>query len=257
MSEAPQLPTRVSPIRAKAFGTRRGQRRPPQEPVDGATWREAVAALAARSARPETVAAGAASSALFDAWLRGEWMLVDRFDCGNLRVYLAGAARPGFAARLTALQRRVAEGIGRGQLLKQIADELTVSIAAVCNTALRVEHALGLENRVELAAFFAPGGLSTQLAVHAVAGVRVLVGATRVRRPELWALLSFAEREIADLIVRGAHVDQIAVLRGTSTFTVDTQIASIYEKLGIGSRNELAIRVAGLAFAREEARSRR
>ncbi len=181
-------------------------------------------------------------------------MLVDRFDRGDLRVYVAGAARPGFAAPLTALQRRVAVSIGRGQLLKQVADDLAVSIAAVCNTALRVEHALGLENRVELAAFFAPGGLSTQLAVHAVAGVRVLVGATRVRRPELWALLSFAEREIADLIVRGAHVDQIAVLRKTSTFTVDTQIASIYEKLGIGSRNELAIRAAGLAFAGEEAR---
>ena len=52
--------------------------------------------------------------------------------------------------------------------------------------------------------------------------------------------LSAAEREIASFLLAGMTTAQIAEKRGASIRTVTTQIESIYRKLGIGSRAELA-----------------
>lgn len=52
--------------------------------------------------------------------------------------------------------------------------------------------------------------------------------------------LSSAEREIASFLLAGMTTAQIAQKRGVSIRTVTTQIESIYRKLGIGSRAELA-----------------
>jgi len=57
--------------------------------------------------------------------------------------------------------------------------------------------------------------------------------------PRLPALLSSAEREVAELALRGLSNDEIAQARGTSARTVANQLASVYRKLGIGSRLQL------------------
>jgi DNA-binding NarL/FixJ family response regulator len=56
--------------------------------------------------------------------------------------------------------------------------------------------------------------------------------------------LSNAEREVVAGVLRGRRNAQIAADRGTSQYTVMNQLASVYRKLGVGSRWEL---VAGCA----------
>lgn len=55
--------------------------------------------------------------------------------------------------------------------------------------------------------------------------------------------LTAAEREVARLVVDGASNADVARKRGTSVRTVANQLRSIYGKLGIASRAELAAAV--------------
>jgi DNA-binding CsgD family transcriptional regulator len=55
--------------------------------------------------------------------------------------------------------------------------------------------------------------------------------------------LTAAERDVALLAMRGLSNDRIARARGTSPRTVAVQLASVYEKLGIGSRAGLTTAV--------------
>lgn len=57
--------------------------------------------------------------------------------------------------------------------------------------------------------------------------------------------LSSREREVAILFASGMTNKQVARALGTSPFTIRNQIASIYEKLSISSKAELAARVCG------------
>lgn len=55
--------------------------------------------------------------------------------------------------------------------------------------------------------------------------------------------LTEAERDVVRLVLGGASNEGIATARGTSVRTVANQLASIYRKLGVTSRVELASRV--------------
>lgn len=62
-------------------------------------------------------------------------------------------------------------------------------------------------------------------------------------RGEAFDALSPAEREVADAVLRGDSNRTIAAARATSVRTVANQLASIYRKLGVRGRTELAARV--------------
>jgi DNA-binding CsgD family transcriptional regulator len=53
------------------------------------------------------------------------------------------------------------------------------------------------------------------------------------------AALTAAEREVVRLALDGLSNAQVARARGTSVSTVANQLASIFRKLGVGSRYEL------------------
>lgn len=55
------------------------------------------------------------------------------------------------------------------------------------------------------------------------------------------------EREVAEYVARGLTNAQIACALGTSPHTIRNQLANIFEKLGLGSRAELAAIVGTLA----------
>jgi DNA-binding CsgD family transcriptional regulator len=59
------------------------------------------------------------------------------------------------------------------------------------------------------------------------------------------ARLSPAEREVVALLLQGRDNASIARLRGTSVRTIANQVASIFSKLGVHSRSELAVRALG------------
>lgn len=75
------------------------------------------------------------------------------------------------------------------------------------------------------------------------------------RRKELFARLTTAEAEVAGYMIRGKGNSEIASLRQTTERTVINQVSSIFEKLGVGSRAELAraIHVKTASSSDEEA----
>jgi DNA-binding CsgD family transcriptional regulator len=60
--------------------------------------------------------------------------------------------------------------------------------------------------------------------------------------------LSPAEQEVARLLLEGRSNAEIAQVRGTNVGTVKKQVQGIYAKLGVGSRGELAARLASRAL---------
>lgn len=58
-------------------------------------------------------------------------------------------------------------------------------------------------------------------------------------------LLTDAERAVARGLLAGRSNVEIAAARGTSARTVANQIQSVFRKLGVASRAELAARAAG------------
>jgi DNA-binding CsgD family transcriptional regulator len=80
-----------------------------------------------------------------------------------------------------------------------------------------------------------------------VGGEALLVISYRIEHADQprHSVLSTAEREVARLAIDGMSNARIAERRSTSLRTVANQMASIFKKLGVGSRRELAARYFG------------
>ncbi|MBE2254514.1 MAG: helix-turn-helix transcriptional regulator [Myxococcus sp.] len=63
--------------------------------------------------------------------------------------------------------------------------------------------------------------------------------------PEAAPALTAAERDVMALVLAGKSNAAIARHRGTSVRTVANQVASLFRKLKVGSRAELAAKVGG------------
>ena len=83
-----------------------------------------------------------------------------------------------------------------------------------------------------------PGTLSE----HDLDGLRVWV--IDVPAVEVPTALSTAEQEVVQLVLEGMSNREIARHRGTSVRTAANQLASIYRKLNVSSRAELATMLA-------------
>jgi DNA-binding NarL/FixJ family response regulator len=59
------------------------------------------------------------------------------------------------------------------------------------------------------------------------------------------ATLTRAEQEVAAAVLAGASNAAIAKARGTSVRTVANQLSTIFRRLGVTSRGELAVKLAG------------
>jgi DNA-binding NarL/FixJ family response regulator len=73
-----------------------------------------------------------------------------------------------------------------------------------------------------------------------VEGRELILMRFRVPAPRLPENLSRAEREVVACVLQGCSNGAIAAQRGTSLRTVAVQLQSIFRKLGVGSRIELA-----------------
>ena len=188
---------------------------------------------------PEQALAG------WEALVDGRWSLVDMFDSDQRRFVVAVRNDPAFPdpRGLTTRERQVAEFAGLGQSSKQISYTLGLSPSAVTNNTASAQAKLGLGSRTELAAFFAPSGLRTKLAELALAGERLLVGAYPLVDERRVRNLTAAEREVLAAILAGSTNQDIAQRRRASAHTVAKQVQSVFRKLGVRSRSELAARL--------------
>lgn len=177
----------------------------------------------------------------------GRWSLVDHFDGDGRRFVVARRNDPdaGDPRGLTQRERQVAEFVGLGRSAKEIAYLFGVSTSAVSNAIARVQVKLGLGSRVEVAAFFAPSGLRSRLAEFELAGEPLAAASLPLLDGEIVGLLTDAERDVALLVLQGATNAAIGAARDTSEHTVAAQLQSIFGKVGVHSRSELATRLAG------------
>ena len=83
---------------------------------------------------------------------------------------------------------------------------------------------------------------ASRVRLHDVEFLIVEHAASEVALPDV---LSGAERRIIPLLARGLRVADIATACGVSKRTVDNQLASIYQKLEVSSREELIAHLIG------------
>ena len=177
--------------------------------------------------------------------VEGRWSLVDHFDRDGRRFVVAHKNDPDVLdpRGLSVRERQIAELVGMGRSTKEIAYELGLSTSAVGMAVKAAGRKLGLSSRAELALFFAPSGLRARLEEVLVEGQDLLIGSVPLLDESVIAPLSEAERQILEALLVGSTTAHIAEQRGTSPNTIANQIASIFQKLGVGSRTELASRV--------------
>lgn len=77
-----------------------------------------------------------------------------------------------------------------------------------------------------------------------IAGVTVLVVSFPALPDSLPEDLSAAEREVLRCLLRGDSYAEIATRRRTAMRTTANQVASIFRKVGVASRGELAARLS-------------
>ncbi len=185
----------------------------------------------------------------WEGLVRGRWSLVDHFDTDRRRFVVAIKNDPTYPdpRGLTTRERQVAEFVGLGHSSKEISYTLGVSHSAVTNCTARAQNKLGLSSLSELAAFFAQSGLRTKLAEVAIQGENLLVGAYPLIDEGRVESLTEAERAILAHLVAGSTNRDIAQRRKTSEYTVANQIQSIFQKLKVCSRGELAARLQSAA----------
>ena len=201
-----------------------------------------------RIERARTAQGRSDPDAAMESWeglVDGRWSLVDRFDTDGKRFVVAVKNDPAHPdpRGLTMREREVSEFVGLGRSTKEISYILGVSLSAVTNLTARAQEKLGLSSRAELAAFFAPAGLRAKLAEVAVSGERLLVGVYPLVDKRQVEKLTDAERAVVAHLVTGSTNSDIANRRHTSENTVANQIHSVYLKLGVRSRAELAARL--------------
>jgi DNA-binding NarL/FixJ family response regulator len=122
---------------------------------------------------------------------------------------------------LSLRERQVVALAARGLANKVIASELGLHTSTVSVYLLKAARKLGVRGRVAVITAFL---------------------AESEAEPSFPPLLSPSERLIATLILRGATNAEIASLRGKSTRTIANQVASMFRKLQVASRGELAAR---------------
>ncbi len=78
-----------------------------------------------------------------------------------------------------------------------------------------------------------------ELSIVWIDGEELAVLSHRLDTPAPLAGLTEAERHVAADVIEGFTNEQIATRRGTSSRTIAKQVASVFRKLGIGSRRQL------------------
>jgi DNA-binding CsgD family transcriptional regulator len=179
---------------------------------------------------------------LWKGLVAGRWSLLDVLDSDG-RVFTILRENPlGVRSRvaLSERERQAAFLVGRGHHVKLVAYELGLSPATVRAQLRTAMRKLNVEDRAGLCRLVA----SVSRARSATAVDELDLLALTDAPPRMPEPLSRAEREVATLAYEGLSNAEIATRRGTSERTVANQLASVYRKLHVSSRDELVRELA-------------
>lgn len=177
------------------------------------------------------------------ALVDGRYTLIDRFESDGRRYVVAHRNAPEVSdpRGLTRTESVVAAWAARGHSDKLIAYELGMRPGTVSGLMARVFHKLGVRSRTAMAERLTEPPHASALPLSD--GDDLVVFSDDRGTDEAWlAPLTPAERDVARAIARGLRNEEIAVERGVSARTVESQLSTIYKKLGVRSRAELSAR---------------
>jgi DNA-binding NarL/FixJ family response regulator len=177
----------------------------------------------------------------WDSLLQGRWIVTEHLVGPCTPTLVARAAGPGSRREaLGADEVRIAKRRAQGCMLKTLAIELGWPVPTVCHRVASVMRKLKLASEVELVTLLHEPQPRELSAIRARSGPTDLVVFTYAR--PVWILppsLTMAERGVVLGMLTGATQREIARARGTAPRTIANQVASIFRKLGVGSRVEL------------------
>jgi DNA-binding CsgD family transcriptional regulator len=176
---------------------------------------------------------------LWTALVDGRWSLADRIDSDGKHGVVAfrnDLDTPG-PSELTARERDVVAWASGGASLKEIAYALGIGLSTVGGLLASAMRKLRVTSRGELATLWA----ATRTALP---GENDVLRVSLDPGEDALAPLSDAERDVARRAARGETTAEIARARGTAESTVTNQLGALFRKLGVGSRAELAARLA-------------
>ena len=177
----------------------------------------------------------------WEALVAGRYSMVDRLESDGRRYIVAYANEPDVSdpRGLTPHERALAGWVARGHPLKLVAYELGVELGTVTSALSRILSKLGLRSRTELVAALQP---PTEHFSEGVDGELVVFASAPEGEVSWPSSLTQAERAVAAATLAGRTAGEIGRERKTTERTVTNQLASIYRKLGVTSRNELVCR---------------
>ena len=180
-----------------------------------------------------------------DLWkglIDGRWSLLDVADTDG-RTFTVLRQNPLHVRSSVALserEREVAFLIGRGHHLKLVAYELGLSASTIRSQLRSALRKLNLDHRSGLCRLVATVRAPSDATSLDDLGVLALADEPL----ELPESLSHAEGEVARMVYDGLSNVEIATERGTASRTVANQLASIYRKLDVDTRDELVHRLS-------------
>jgi len=179
----------------------------------------------------------------------GDWSLIDRFERDD-RFWLVAYRHetPSKDPRcLAAREREVVELAARGETNRRIGMALGIAVGTVAGQLSRALAKLGLSDRNDLVRSWT-GQQQEQVFSIRVRQAELLVSVRPLPKltemPSAQALTP-SEQAVAELVVAGCSNAQVAQERGVSERTVANQVASVFRKLDVHSRAELASWVVG------------
>lgn len=184
------------------------------------------------------------------ALLAGDWFIVDVFRRDTeLRALLKSGE-----AVITQREQEILEGVLAGMPDRELSRQLGITRQCVCGHLGNVVSKLGAESRFTaletwriLAEAERGRAGRAQLAEVRYGDDTLLSVTVQVPpRPEIEARLSSAETNVAWLVCDGLSNRDIAIERGTAERTVANQVASIFQKLGVSRRFDVAQFLLGL-----------
>jgi len=185
-----------------------------------------------------------------ESLLRGDWGILDvsRKD-SQVRVLLKGGG-----AQVSGREYEILEAVMRGEADRDISRRMGISRQCVCGHLGNGLIKLGTDSRFSaLQVWRALSEIEKGRTGRALVG-EVEYGSEKLLsvrcdippRPELEVRLSSAEHHVAWLVCDGLSNRDIAIERGTAERTVANQIASIFHKLSVCRRFDVAQFLLGL-----------
>jgi DNA-binding NarL/FixJ family response regulator len=191
--------------------------------------------------RPDVRTSPERALTLWQGLVAGEWSLVDHWERGGRRYIAAYRNRPELRdpRALTSTERAMLKYLALGATNEDIMYALGLRKGTVSSAVSQILKKLRMRRRVELAVFADPSRMVRRDLVLEEDEVGVLEVEARPRGAAT-ASLSRAELEVAAYVIRGFPNERIARERQVSTRTIANQLRSIFEKVGVDNRSQLA-----------------